>query len=111
MRRGEAPRHPNRSAPRAGSSRYRGRHHPGIPGRNHLVTDGRLHRNWVIERDLARSALADDRVKPYQPTGRFGDRMLALFARLIADAAEDRLTDARTQATRLDARVDHGEQR
>ena len=65
----------------------------------------------VIERDLARSALADDRVKPYQPTGRFGDRMLALFARLIADAAEDRLTDARTQATRLDARVDHGEQR
>jgi hypothetical protein len=54
--------------------------------------------NFRNERDLARSAPADDRVKSYQPTGRFGDRMLALFARLIADAAEDRLTDARTQA-------------
>jgi hypothetical protein len=37
------------AAPRAGSSRYRGRHHPGIPGRNHPVLDGRLHRNRHLE--------------------------------------------------------------
>ena len=33
------------TAPRAGSSRCRGRHHPGIPGRNHPVADGRIRRN------------------------------------------------------------------
>jgi hypothetical protein len=32
-------------APRAGSSSYKGRHHPGIPERNHPVTDGRFRRN------------------------------------------------------------------
>ena len=44
-RKGKKLSRPTSAAPRAGSSRYRGRHHPGIPGRNHPVTDGRLHRN------------------------------------------------------------------
>ena len=36
---------PTSAAPRAGSSRYRGAASSGIPGRNHPVLDGRLHRN------------------------------------------------------------------
>ena len=39
----------NERGARAGSSRNRGgRHYPGIPGRNHPVTDGRLRRNRHI---------------------------------------------------------------
>jgi hypothetical protein len=40
------------AAPRAGSSRYTGRHRPGIPGRNYPVIGGRLRRNrqrWPME--------------------------------------------------------------
>ena len=36
---------PARLATRAASSRYGGRHHPGIPGRHYPVLDGRNHRN------------------------------------------------------------------
>jgi hypothetical protein len=50
------------AAPRAGSSRYTGRHHPGITGRNHPVTRGRLRRNrqrWPLEHFGFRNGFGD----------------------------------------------------
>jgi hypothetical protein len=48
------------TAPWAGSSRYRGRHHPGIPGRDYHVIDERLRRNRHAGDWRRKPSFADD---------------------------------------------------